>query len=264
MTATLHRRHGGPATGYALAVIRVGTSGWQYRHWRGAFYPEGLAASRWLGHYGSRFGTVEVNSTFYRLPAAETFGRWADAVPAGFVFAYKASRYLTHVRRLREPADAVATLMARAAALGPRQGPVLVQLDPRQRVDLARLDDTLAAFAAAAPAARVAVEPRHPSWFGDDLYTLLARHGAALCLVDRRNRRSPAVATADWGYVRLHEGTAAPPPCYGRHALAHWAETVCTLWGPGADVHVYFNNDGAACAPANASSFARACRRLGA
>jgi uncharacterized protein YecE (DUF72 family) len=242
----------------------VGTSGWQYRDWRGRFYPERLATARWLEHYVERFATVEVNNTFYMLPPASTFARWAERTPADFVVTVKANRYLTHVRRLRDPDDAVRRFLDAAAPLGAKLGPVLVQLPPNLPADLGRLDATLAAFAAAgAGGLRVAVEPRHETWFTDATYDLLAHRGAALVLADRRNRPTPVVRTAPWAYLRLHEGRASPRPCYGRAAIEAWADRLAATWSTGEDVYAYTNNDPGACAPRDAALLALALARRG-
>lgn len=201
-----------------------------------------------------------MNATFYRLPAPATFADWRRRTPEGFLFALKASRYLTHVRRLRDPAEPVARLMAGARELGPRLGPVLVQLPPDMRRDLGRLEATLAAFPADV---RVAVEPRHESWATPETERLLERHDAALCLVDRRGPRPPVRRTASWGYLRLHEGRAAPAPCYGARALAAWARRLGDLFSPDETVFVFLNNDGAGCAPRDARVLARALARAG-
>src|SRR5262249_30172371 len=155
-----------------------GTSGWQYRHWRGRLYPKGLPQSRWLERYTERFRALEINATFYRLPAKSTFAGWARRTPDDAVLAVKASRYLTHLRRLREPEEPVARLLERARPLGGKLGAVLVQLPPDLEVDVEALERCLAAFP---PKVRVAVEPRHASWDRDDVRALLADHGAALC-----------------------------------------------------------------------------------
>jgi len=240
--------------------LLVGTSGWQYRHWRGLLYPEGLAQARWLEHYAERFATVESNAAFYRLPRPETFADWAARTPDDFVMAVKASRFLTHVRRLREPAEPVARLLRHAGGLGGKLGPVLLQLPPDLRADPGALAATLAAFPADV---RVAVEFRHPSWFSDETRALLGEHGAALCLADSQRRRTPVWRTADWTYLRLHEGRASPHPCYGRQALATWAGRLADGWGPGSPIFVYFNNDPAGCAVRDARWFAQAARRAG-
>lgn len=238
-------------------MLRVGTSGWQYDDWRGAFYPPGVPVRRWLEEYAAHFPTVEVNNTFYRLPRREAFADWAARVPDGFCFALKASRYLTHVRRLREPREPVQRLLDAAGALGDRLGPVLLQLPPTLPVDVHALDATLRAFPRDV---RVAVEVRHDSWHTEEVYDRLATHDAALCLWDRGNRHGPVVRTASWCYLRLHEGRATPHPCYGRTALRSWAARLEEQWGDGADApdgYVYFNNDPGACAPRNAATFTR-------
>ena len=241
-------------------VVKIGTSGWQYPHWRGAFYPDDLPMSRWLGFYAGSFDTVEVNSAFYRLPPAGVFARWSAGTPWGFEMAVKASSYLTHNKRLREPRDPVGRFVERAVQLGPKLGPVLLQLPPTMRVETGRLDDTLACFP---KGFRVAVEARHESWDRDAVWEVLARHGAAWCVADAPWRRWPLVPTADWGYLRFHEGVAAPRPCYGRRALARWASRIAETWPAGADVYAYFNNDSCACAPHDARWLAAACQREG-
>ncbi len=171
--------------------VLVGTSGWQYRDWRGRLYPEGLAQARWLEHYADRFATVESNNAFYRLPEPGTFAAWAERTPPGFVMAVKASRFLTHIKRLRDPEEPVGRLMDRARHLGAKLGPVLLQLPPTLKADPAALDRTLRAFPAGT---RVAVEPRHDSWWTDEVRDLLGEHGAALCLADSPHRSHPGLA----------------------------------------------------------------------
>jgi uncharacterized protein YecE (DUF72 family) len=239
--------------------LHVGTSGWQYRDWRGVLYPDGMPQKAWLEHFAASFCTVEVNNAFYRLPARSVFEHWRDQTPAGFVMAVKVSRYLTHVRRLQEPAEPVARLVDRAAGLGDRLGPYLLQLPPNLQADADRLDACLRAFPRTA---RVAVEPRHESWWTDEVRSVLERRSAALCWADRRGHPiAPLWVTADWGYVRLHEGTASPRPSYGRTALSTWLDRVASAWpSRGADVYVYFNNDPGGAAVRNA----RTLRRLAA
>jgi len=239
--------------------VLVGTSGWQYSDWRGAFYPKELPQRLWLEYYASCFSTVEVNNAFYRLPDRAVFESWRDRTPEGFVVGVKASRYLTHVKRLRDPAEPVARLLDRAAGLGNKLGPVLLQLPPSLRRDLGALDETLASFP---PEVRVAVEPRHDSWFVDETAELLARRRAAYCLVDPR-KGAPSWRTTDWGYIRFHEGRSRPRPHYGRAALRNWAERLAELFGTTATVYAYFNNDMHACAPRDAATFARILRQVG-
>lgn len=249
----------------------VGTSGWQYRHWRDVFYPPDVPQRRWLEHYAERFATVENDGTFYRLPTRETFADWRERTPPGFVMAIKASRYLTHIKRLKDPAEPVARLLAAAAGLGQRLGPVLLQLPPNLTADPARLDACLAAFSGAAGRAgltspvKIAVEPRHESWWTDATKTVLAERGATLCLADRTGAPvTPMWRTADWGYLRLHEGTASPWPRYGTKALRRWIDTLTKLWpDDNAALYVYFNNDQFGAAVADAAEFADLASRAG-
>jgi uncharacterized protein YecE (DUF72 family) len=238
--------------------LLIGTSGWQYRDWRGSFYPRDLAQKGWLEYYAERFATVEVNNTFYRLPERATFEAWAERTPADFCFVIKASRFLTHVRRLKEPAEPVHRMLDHAAGLGSKLGAVLIQLPPNLRADPGRLEDTLARFPAGL---RVAVEPRHETWFVDDLYELLTRHDIALCLTDRAGRRGPIERTAGWTFLRFHEGTARPQPCYGDAALATWIERLAGRWSASDDCYVFFNNDPRACAVRNAARLAQLAER---
>ncbi|MDG4787281.1 DUF72 domain-containing protein [Micromonospora sp. WMMD1102] len=241
-------------------MILVGTSGWQYRDWRDRFYT-GLPQRRWLEHYAERFSTVEVNNAFYRLPERDVFAAWRARTPDDFCVAVKMSRYLTHVKRLREPAEPVARFLDRATALGDRLGPVLVQLPPNLPADVAALAEVLARFPAGV---RVAVEPRHPSWWTAATRRVLERYGAALCWADRRGRPvTPLWRTADFGYLRLHEGRAEPRPRYGRTALRSWLDRIGTTY-PGAEpVFVYFNNDPGGAAIVDAGALAALARHRG-
>lgn len=234
----------------------VGTSGWQYRSWRGTFYPDGLPQRAWLHYYAERFNCVEVNNAFYRLPEKSTFESWREQTPEGYLVAVKVSRYLTHIKRLADPTEPVARLVERAAGLGDRLGPYLLQLPPTLRATPEQLDACLAAFPTDA---RVAVEFRHESWWTEEVRDLLARYGAALCWADRLGHPiTPLWATADWGYVRLHEGTAQPRPSYGRQALATWLDRIREAWrSRSADVFVFFNNDAGGAAIRNAKTFLR-------
>jgi len=171
--------------------VLIGTSGWQYRDWRGRFYPDRLPQRSWLEYYAGHFATVELNNAFYRLPERSTYEGWRARTPPGFVMAVKASRYLTHVKRLREPEEPVARLLERARGLGPRLGPVLLQLPPTMRCDAELLDRCLRCFPSDV---RVAVEPRHPSWWSTDVETTLTRHRAALCWADRCGRAAAPFA----------------------------------------------------------------------
>jgi uncharacterized protein YecE (DUF72 family) len=241
-------------------TVWIGTSGWQYRDWRGRFYPPGLATGRWLEAYADAFATVESNNAFYRLPERRVFEAWAQRTPDDFVMAVKVSRFLTHVRRLRDPEEPVERFVQRVAGLGPKLGPVLLQLPPQLRRDTDRLAAALDRFPREM---QVAVEFRHPTWFVDEVRDLLTERGVALCLADRRRVLTPVWRTADWTYVRFHEGRSAPAPCYGRAALAGWAARLAPTWRPNEAIWAYFNNDPRGCAPRDAARFASAVRRAG-
>jgi uncharacterized protein YecE (DUF72 family) len=240
--------------------LLIGTSGWLYKHWKGGFYPASTPQARWLEHYAARFDTVELNNSFYRLPDASAFETWERRLPEGFVVAVKASRYLTHVKRLRDADQPVKLLMQRAALLGGKLGPVLLQLPPNLYQDLDLLDATLAAFP---DHVKVSAEFRHRSWFTRDCRRLLEKHGCALCIADGGAVDSPLWRTTDWGYVRFHSGLASPKSCYGRAALKSWAQRIGDTWGAEESVYVYFNNDLHGCAPRNARTFAAAATKAG-
>jgi uncharacterized protein YecE (DUF72 family) len=240
--------------------LLVGTSGWQYRHWRETFYPRGVAQAKWLEYYAARFATVESNAAFYRLPEAAWFAAWARRTPDDFVMAVKASRYLTHILRLTEPEEPVKMLVERARELGHKLGPILVQLPPSMRIELDRQRHTLDAFP---PDWRVAVEFRHKSWYTDEVRRELEQRSVALCLADRRGPLTPIWRTADWSYLRFHVGQSSPSPCYGREALVSWIERLSTEWSDREDIFVYFNNDHRACALRDARVFALAARHAG-
>jgi uncharacterized protein YecE (DUF72 family) len=238
----------------------VGTSGFHYRHWRGSFYPEGLPTERWLAFYAERFRTVELNASFYRLPSAKTFERWASLVPDDFRFAVKVSRYLSHVRRLRGPAEPMARLMDRCSRLGDRLGPLLLQLPP----DLEAAPERLAAVLERVPeGVRMAVEPRHDSWWSDEVADVLRAHAAALCWADRRGPVSPTWDTADWRYLRYHEGRGRPRPCYRPGELMPWLHLLMQDARRVTDAWVYFNNDAMGCAISDATELIDQAREAG-
>jgi uncharacterized protein YecE (DUF72 family) len=242
--------------------ILVGTSGWQYRHWRGVFYPADVPQRRWLEHYASQYGTVENDGAFYRLPARESFADWQARTPGDFVMAVKASRYLTHIKRLADPAEPVARLLDAAAGLGGKLGPVLLQLPPTLRADTGRLAACLDEFAKTG--VRVAVEPRHSSWWTDAVRRELTSHGAALCWADQLGRPvTPLWCTADWGYLRFHQGAARQWPRYGQTALRSWLDRLTAAWPDESPVYVYFNNDPGGAAIADSAAFAALARRAG-
>ncbi|MFD8654071.1 DUF72 domain-containing protein [Streptomyces mirabilis] len=242
-------------------TLFVGTSGWQYKDWRGVLYPDGVPMRLWLEEYAARFATVEINNAFYRLPSRETFESWRERTPPDFVVALKASRYLTHIKRLRDPAEPVDRLLGHAAGLGDRLGPVLLQLPPTLHADPALLDECLGRFPTGV---RVAVEPRHDSWWTPQVRKVLESRGAALCWADVLARPvTPLWRTADWGYVRFHEGRAQPWPRYGRQSLTTWVRRLTDVWSDDHDVYAYFNNDPNAAAVRDAAAFAWAATAAG-
>jgi uncharacterized protein YecE (DUF72 family) len=241
--------------------VLVGTSGWQYRDWRGRFYPAKLPQRLWLEHHAAQWQTVEVNNSFYRLPQREVFESWRSRTPADYVVTVKASRYLTHIKRLREPQEPVTRLMERVAALGDRAGPVLVQLPPDLQLETERLDETLACFPAGT---RIAVEPRHDTWWVPELRDVLTAHGAALCWADRGSAPvAPLWRTATWGYLRLHAGGGEEIWPYDGAVLARWADLVCETWSDDEDVLVYTNNDPGGAALRDGVTLARLLRERG-
>ena len=242
------------------ARVRIGCSGWQYKHWRGDFYPDNLPASRWLEHYAAHFDTVEINNSFYRLPSAETFAAWRSRVPRGFLYAVKASRYLTHMKKLTTPADPLALLFSRARQLRDRLGPTLYQLPPRWPRNLERL----AAFVRALPKSRQhAIEFRDPSWYTDETFDLLERHHVALCLHDMAGSATGRMAVGPFVYVRLH----GPQKYAGRYPdsqLREWADWTARRSQQGVPVYIYFNNDTGGHAPRDAIRLRDLCHRSGA
>jgi len=236
--------------GRTFGVIHVGTSGWQYRSWREPFYEKRPQRS-WLPHYASVFSTVEVNNSFYMLPKESTFERWRDETPDGFAFAVKASRYITHIRRLREARDSVGLFWSRAKILAAKLGPVLFQLPPNFVADVPLLRDFLTFLPAGIKAA---FEFRDDSWTRDDVFEALDERGAAWVLADRPGRRVPAVVTGGWSYVRFHQGRPAHPS-YSRPKLRAWADRMAGL--ETAEQWAFFNNDELAAAPADALALRR-------
>jgi uncharacterized protein YecE (DUF72 family) len=225
--------------------VRVGTSGYSYKEWKGHFYPEKLAAKDMLRFYAGRFPTVEINNTFYRMPSAAVLQGWAAEVPDHFQFALKASQRITHFQRLQDVADPVGYLLRTAAVLGSRLGPFLFQLPPRFKKDLSRLREFLALLP---PSARAAIEFRHESWFDDQVLAALREHDAALCIADTGEEGdAPFVGTTDWGYLRLRR------VAYGEGDLKEWADRVRAQgWK---EVFVFFKHEDEATGPKLAAEF---------
>ncbi len=216
-----------------------------------------LSSKEWFAHYSRIFDTVEINNTFYNLPAAETFAAWRDAAPKGFCFALKMSRYATHMKKLKDPDGPIESFLAAAGELKSRLGPILVQLPPHWDADPGRLD----AFLDAAPARRRwAVELRDPSWFSEDVYDVLRKHNAALCIHDMMADH-PRIATADWVYLRFHGPASGKyEGSYSPQALTATARRIARHLDKDCDVYAYFNNDQEGYAPANAQALARYVR----
>ncbi len=223
-------------------TVRIGTSGWSYRHWRNVLYEPGLPSARWLERYVAEFDTVELNGSFYRWPRDEQFESWRDQLPSGFVMAVKAARGLTHARRLRSPEEWVERMARGWRALGDRKGPLLAQLHPALERDDKRLDHFLAAMPTEIP---VAVEFRHPSWDHPDVYDLLEKHDAAYVVMSGAGLPCLLKATARFVYVRLHgpDQHAMYGGSYSPDDLRGWAERITEWHAQGRDVVVYFNND---------------------
>jgi uncharacterized protein YecE (DUF72 family) len=230
-------RSEGERGGSVIERLHIGTSGWQYDDWRGVFYPEGLPQREWLAFYAERFGTVEVNNSFYRLPERATFERWREQTPPGFVVTVKASRFITHLKRLRDPEEPVELLWERASGLGDHLGPLLFQLPPRFPVEIERLRRLLSVLPSGM---RPAFEFRDPSWYTDDVFLLLDQAGAALVWPDRPGMRHTLPMTAGWLYVRFHQGTNDGPG-YRRDKLRRWASRVAAT--DAEEAFLYFNND---------------------
>ena len=222
--------------------LRVGCSGWSYKDWRGVVYPVGMPQRLWFDHYQSLFDTVELNSTFYRLPTPAVVDRWAEVAASGFVYAVKLGAFGSHRMKLRDAANWMPNHLDRVERLGQHLGPNLLQLPPRWKRNAERLDEWLSV----APASiRWAVELREPSWLHDDVFTVLRAHGAALCIHDLLPAH-PFVVTADWSYVRFHGPDAINNPYHGSYGPARlhtWAERLAPLLEAGRDVYAYFNND---------------------
>jgi uncharacterized protein YecE (DUF72 family) len=221
--------------------VRIGCSGWNYPHWRERVYPKGVPTRRWLAHYAELFDTVEVNSTFYRLPRRDAVAAWVADSPPEFLFAVKASRFLTHMKRLTDMDQGVRRFYERIEPLvrSPKMGPVLWQLPENFHRD----DERLAGALAALPAGRHCFEFRHPSWFCDEVYALLREHSVALVIGDHPKRPFQThELTTDWTFVRFHHGSRGRGGNYSERELAEWAERI-DGWRSRADVYAYFNND---------------------
>jgi|SRR5579872_118073 len=236
------------------AEIRIGTSGWHYKHWKGPFYPADLPASKMLDYYLRHFDTVEINNSFYRLPPESALENWRNSTPPNFLFAVKGSRYLTHMKKLADPEAGLEKFLTRVEILGAKLGPVLFQLPPFLDARLDRLQGFLAALP---KSLRVAFEFRHPGWHTEAVYQLLRHHNAAFCVFDLAGFESPVEVTADFAYVRLHGPGGRYQGDYSPVALRRWAGHIDTWRRRLKAVYVYFDNDQAGFAPKNALELKR-------
>lgn len=231
-----------------MANAHIGCSGFSYRHWRGTFYPEKLAARGWFDFYAERFDTTELNASFYRLPDEKTVQAWVEKSPPGFIWAWKASRYITHLKRLKDCGDSVELVFGRMDPLG-HAGPVLFQLPPSMKRD----DERLKGFLPLLPkASKVAFEFRHPSWYEAGVYKVLRDAGAALCISDHHHAPAPWEATAEFVYVRGHGPGGRYHSRYDDSTLKDWAHDIRRWLGQDRQVFCYFDNDIGTAAPKDA------------
>jgi len=227
----------------------IGTSGWHYEHWWVRFYPEKLAKTKWLEFYASHFATVELNNSFYRLPSEAAFAVWRDSTPPNFTFAVKVSRFITHIKRLRDTGDAVDKFITRAKILGDKLGPLLYQLPPNMH----RNDERLQSFLSTLPRGlRHVVEFRHQSWLEEEVFQVLHKYNTGFCVFDMPSMTCPLVATADFAYIRFHGSSGLYSSCYSDEELAAWARRLANLARNLKAVYIYFNNDAEAFAVKNA------------
>lgn len=237
-----------------MGAIHIGTSGWHYKHWLGPFYPEKLPASKMLEYYTRHFDTVELNNTFYRLPLESGLETWRESTPKGFCFAAKGSRFITHMKKLKDPETAIGRYFERVDQLGKKLGPIVFQLPPWWEADAERLE----AFLAALPARhRYAFELRNPTWHTPEIYRILKRHNAAFCIFEIAGFRSGCEITANFTYVRLHGPGGAYQGSYPGETLKRWAERIRGWQRDLRAVYIYFDNDQAAYAVENALELKR-------
>jgi uncharacterized protein YecE (DUF72 family) len=229
--------------------LRVGTSGWAYPHWKDQFYPRGLRIKDRFAYYASQFGTVEINGSFYRLPSEAAVQVWAKQAPPGFVFAWKASRFITQAKKLKDVMDPVKLVFGRMAPLGDALGPALFQLPPQLRLNY----DRLAQFLTLLPkTARTAIEFRHPSWYAPEIMKLLADHDVALCVSDHHDAPAPWEVTASFAYVRGHGPGGRYVGRYPSNELDRWTQLIDGWLAGRRDVYAYFDNDIEGAAPLDA------------
>lgn len=230
-------------------LIHIGTSGWHYEHWKGPFYPTDGSADRLLEYYAERFDTVEINNSFYQLPGRETLIGWYNTVPADFIFAVKASRYITHMKKLKDPEKTLPPLLNRIEVLKDKLGPILFQLPPNWKVNTKRLESFLEKLPREY---KYAFEFRDISWFDKDIYEIMEQHDTAFCIYHLAGKFSPKRVTANTVYVRLHGPGNAYQGRYDSQTLAGWVGAFSAWTRQGKDVYCYFDNDEAGYAPQDA------------
>jgi len=244
-----------------MAEILIGTSGWHYGHWMGPFYPHRLARDQLLRHYSRSFSTVELNSTFYRLPRPEIIDVWREQTPDRFIFACKASRFITHMKKLRDPHRSIEPFLAVVSRLGRKLGPILFQLPPNLRNDATRLSEFLDALPACH---RYAFEFCDETWWQKNTYELLSQHKAACCICELDVVPPHFEGTADFAYIRLHGPFDRYRGSYSEKALRSWARHILARCDNGQDVYCFFDNDEKAYAPMNAMQLKELVSRRGA
>ena len=237
-----------------LPQYYIGTSGWHYEHWKGLFYPQGLAKAQWLSFYANHFSTVELNTSFYRLPTEQAFITWRESSPPNFLFTVKVSRFITHIKRLKNVDDALDNFLSRARFLDNKLGPLLYQLPPNMH----RNDAVLESFLRLLPQhLRHVFEFRHKSWLDDRVFELLKRYNAGFCVFDMPDLTCPLQATANFAYIRFHGSSGLYWSCYSDEELSNWAKRIAKLGQNLEAIYIYFNNDAEAFAIRNAQTLAR-------
>lgn len=224
----------------AKGKYHIGTSGWIYGHWKGPFYPEGLPQSEWLEHYQEHFATAEINNSFYNLPERKTFENWRVRTADDFIFSVKANRYITHMKKLKDPEEPVGRFFSEAAGLGEKMGPVLFQLPPRWKASPERLRSFLETLPGGK---RYTFEFRDESWWNEEIYQILSDFNAAFCIFELNRRETPHEVTADFVYIRLHGPQGPYEGSYHGNKLRAWARRISDWNGSGHDVYCYFDND---------------------
>ena len=235
-------------------VLQIGCSGWNYDHWKGLFYPKESSSSSWFKEYASIFSTVEINNTFYQLPEPSTFRRWHDQAGRGFIYAVKANRFITHMKKLKDPRKPVKRFLGRARLLKEHLGPILFQLPPHWTVNIERLDK----FTDILPEGlKYVFEFREKTWYCEDVYKLLSSKGMSLCLHDMKGSKSPILSVGPLCYIRFHGTTSKYGGKYSLGSIRKWAKYIKSMLSEKKEVYAYFNNDAEASAPKNALQLIR-------